>query len=302
MRSNNRILKILKVDFPVITFVSNNGDFRLIDIKKLFKKLKIEKDDWGYQIVTNKEVFGLAEVVDKAIAWKSISKKSKLSDGKEMELFFHLDPIVTIENSSIDEESNKLNFGKLIRSLRKARLGITQQELGERIGSDKQYVSKIENNKTDIEFRTLRKIYEVGLDLNIFIAHYRCDNFLEFTNSICNQKFLDWAERNKSNLQLVEGIGTKISKYLISNSIETTEELSRISFSELLELLLKKNSLEFYHHPDSWLTQSKLIANSDWINLIKVQRNISSSDNASVYSKIEGLAREELGKELYLVG
>ena len=41
--------------------------------------------------------------------------------------------------------------------------GITQQELASKCGTTRNYISRIENNKSDIELRTLRKIIEIGL-------------------------------------------------------------------------------------------------------------------------------------------
>ena len=66
--------------------------------------------------------------------------------------------------STLDEVNTKaINYGDSIKDLRKHYLKLSQEELGERIGSDKQYISKIENYKTDPELKTLRKIY-VGSD------------------------------------------------------------------------------------------------------------------------------------------
>ena len=50
--------------------------------------------------------------------------------------------------------------------LKEARLsaGLTQEELAARSGTTKIYISRIENNKSDIEFGTLKKIIEIGLD------------------------------------------------------------------------------------------------------------------------------------------
>lgn len=58
--------------------------------------------------------------------------------------------------------------------LREARLqkGLTQEELAERCGTTKAYISKVENNAKDIRFATLQKLVETGLDgqLNVSIT------------------------------------------------------------------------------------------------------------------------------------
>jgi len=40
---------------------------------------------------------------------------------------------------------------------------MTQQELAEKSGTTKNYISRLENNKSDIELMTLQKIVEAGL-------------------------------------------------------------------------------------------------------------------------------------------
>lgn len=49
--------------------------------------------------------------------------------------------------------------------LQQARLekGLTQEQLAERCGTNKGYISKVENNIKDVRISTLQKIVEVGL-------------------------------------------------------------------------------------------------------------------------------------------
>jgi HTH-type transcriptional regulator / antitoxin HipB len=57
-------------------------------------------------------------------------------------------------------ESFKLGF-----LLQQARLekGLTQEELAEKCGTNKGYISKIENNIKEVRISTLQKIVEIGL-------------------------------------------------------------------------------------------------------------------------------------------
>jgi len=54
---------------------------------------------------------------------------------------------------------------KLGAMIHEARLekGLTQEELAEKCGTNKAYISKVENNIKDIRMSTLQKIIEVGL-------------------------------------------------------------------------------------------------------------------------------------------
>lgn len=74
---------------------------------------------------------------------------------------FDLDPIMLYENSNLDE-FRQLEIGMLIKKTR-TELGLTQEELAERSGTTKHYISRVENNRTGIEVSTLKKIIEGGL-------------------------------------------------------------------------------------------------------------------------------------------
>jgi len=301
MRKNNKILKITNIQFPEISFISNNGEFRKIDIKQLFRKLNFKLGDFGYEVIESETTFKKAEIIDNAIGWKEVSQTLNF-DNNSLELFFHLDPIVTIENSIIDIDRTKIiNYGKSIKEFRKYVLKLSQEELGEKIGSDKQYISKVENYKTDIELKTLRKIYEVGLDRNMFIAHYHKDDLLNtFANSILKYKFIVWAEKNKSNIDLIEGIENEIKRKLSFNNINSTDDLSKIEIEKLFDILKDDNGISFYHQANTWPIQAKLLNESDWFTLIKLQRSISKKGNSS-YSKFEEIAKKELNEGLYQV-
>ena len=63
-----------------------------------------------------------------------------------------------------DLEAGYVNFriGALIHEARLER-GLTQQQLAERTGTSKSYISKIENNVKEVRISTLKKIVELGL-------------------------------------------------------------------------------------------------------------------------------------------
>ena len=61
-------------------------------------------------------------------------------------------------------EAGYENF-KLGALLHDARLekGLTQEELAQKVGTTKSYISKIENNVKEVRISTLQKIVEIGL-------------------------------------------------------------------------------------------------------------------------------------------
>lgn len=62
-------------------------------------------------------------------------------------------------------ESGYKDF-KIGAMLLQARLekGMTQEQLAEKVGMTKSYISKIENNIKEVRLSTLKKIIELGLD------------------------------------------------------------------------------------------------------------------------------------------
>lgn len=62
---------------------------------------------------------------------------------------------------SITEEED-FSIGGLIRQARQEK-GITQEELAQRVGTTKSYISKIEKNVKEVRLSTLQRIVEFGL-------------------------------------------------------------------------------------------------------------------------------------------
>lgn len=64
-----------------------------------------------------------------------------------------------------DNYEEKANYFVIMEILKDARkeAKITQQQLADKIGTQKSYISRLENGKCDIQLSTLFKIFEVGL-------------------------------------------------------------------------------------------------------------------------------------------
>jgi HTH-type transcriptional regulator/antitoxin HipB len=70
---------------------------------------------------------------------------------------------------SRDEHETKANYFVISEMLKEARkeANITQEQLAEKIGTKKSYISRLENGKVDIQLSTLFKIFEIGLGKHI---------------------------------------------------------------------------------------------------------------------------------------
>ena len=61
-----------------------------------------------------------------------------------------------------EQEFETFRLGVLLEEARH-KLGMTQEELAEKCGTNKSYISRIENNSSDIRLSTLMKIIQTGL-------------------------------------------------------------------------------------------------------------------------------------------
>lgn len=87
----------------------------------------------------NKNLTSLTEILDKEYGKRGSQKRDEFEKGFE-----------------------EFKLGVLIQ---KARLekGLTQEQLAEKCGTNKGYISKVENNIKDVRISTLQKIVEIGL-------------------------------------------------------------------------------------------------------------------------------------------
>lgn len=78
----------------------------------------------------------------------------------------------TKEREELEAGYEAFKIGALIHDTR-IELGMTQEQLAEKVGTTKSYISKIENNIKEARISTLQKIIELGfggqLELNIKI-------------------------------------------------------------------------------------------------------------------------------------
>lgn len=61
-----------------------------------------------------------------------------------------------------EQEFEAFKLGVMLQELRKEK-GLTQEELAERCGTTKNYISRIENHASDIRLSTLMRIIQEGL-------------------------------------------------------------------------------------------------------------------------------------------
>ena len=73
----------------------------------------------------------------------------------------HFGKVGTKERDEHDAGYQIFKAGMLIQ-IKRLELGMTQEELAEKVGTTKSYISKIENNIKEARISTLQKIVELG--------------------------------------------------------------------------------------------------------------------------------------------
>jgi DNA-binding XRE family transcriptional regulator len=167
MRTVKRIIKIHQVDGYKVWCLFNNGQSRIIDFEEVFRKWNVKAGDLEFILATSLGAFQQIELQDGTFVWKNVELESTDEDGKPVKHSYECDPIVMYEMSKPDP-TRGMELGLMIRQAR-MELGLTQEELAEKSGTTKHYISKIENNKTGIELSTLSKIIEGGLGKSLRI-------------------------------------------------------------------------------------------------------------------------------------
>ncbi|HAH55195.1 MAG TPA: transcriptional regulator [Flavobacterium sp.] len=70
--------------------------------------------------------------------------------------------IGTAERTAFEEGYESFKLGTLVHDARIEK-GLTQEQLAVKCGTNKSYISKVENNIKDVRISTLQRIVEVGL-------------------------------------------------------------------------------------------------------------------------------------------
>ena len=77
----------------------------------------------------------------------------------------------TAKREKLEKGFNEFKLGAMIYEARLEK-GLTQEELAEKCGTNKAYISKVENDIKDVRISTLQKIVEVGLGGQLKLSIY----------------------------------------------------------------------------------------------------------------------------------
>ncbi|WP_229311096.1 helix-turn-helix domain-containing protein [Larkinella soli] len=151
------IIEILAVEpYRIITRWSN-GEIRRNDYTARMDEWKRSSNPL-YSRLSEWELFSRVTLRDGVLSWPEIRVEFNLG-GRQRSEPLEFDSITTFQESVLmaDPLTVSESIGESILKARKA-ANITQEDLARRIGSTKQYVSKVERNMVSPKAETLRRM------------------------------------------------------------------------------------------------------------------------------------------------
>ncbi len=170
MRKNVRIPRILKINWIKelsASVVFNNGESRIIDFYKVMKSLNLM--DSPAKILMDPGEFSKAELIDNTLSWENVEQYITMAGGQKRRVPFEIGADVLFRYSKPEKSEFFIKIGRLVKENR-LKSGLTQQELALKSGTTRTHISRIENERSDIELGTLKKIIETGLGKKIEIV------------------------------------------------------------------------------------------------------------------------------------
>ena len=134
---------------------------RLIDFEIFFNEWQKEKNEKLLRL-KNFEDFNQVQISDEhTLVWHNlpvsyIFKNQITTSGMD------LDPDVIYKNSSLVRKIERIAIGSILKKVREE-ANLTQSQVAQNSGTTRNYISRIENEQSEIQLDTLQKIIELGM-------------------------------------------------------------------------------------------------------------------------------------------
>ena len=168
MKRLPRIIKIISVRNFVVKTLWNNGEIRDIDFKPLLAQWSADEET-RYAPLNDARLFKTVAVSpDHTLQWPKLMTKLTFR-GITKESPLDLDPDVLFEKSKLVEQHKPLHVGHILKAARED-AGLSQTEVAQNSGTTRNYISRIENEKSDIQVDTLYKIVTLGMGKQLSVS------------------------------------------------------------------------------------------------------------------------------------
>lgn len=161
MKPLPKITRIIEVQPFQLTLLWNTSEIRVLDFAPLFEvweregdaKMAVLKDWKTFRQVTISE--------NRTLSWPNVPV-SFMFKGQTRTAPLELDALVLCGQSTLVKKMEGFPVGAMLREARKY-AGLSQADVALKSGTTRHYISRIENDKSDIQLDTLQKIVELGI-------------------------------------------------------------------------------------------------------------------------------------------
>ena len=165
-----KILKINRIERSKlrISVLFSDGEDRILDFAQILKHdWKVTKADPEYKLFSPNE-FAKVKLVSHTLSWNNIDVFITGTNKKKIKVPFEVGAD-TLYNLSKTDKKLFISLGSLIKKTRLS-AKLSQERVAELAGTSRTYITKLENDKQDIELMTLKKIVEAGLNKRLTIS------------------------------------------------------------------------------------------------------------------------------------
>ncbi|MBO0931222.1 helix-turn-helix domain-containing protein [Fibrella aquatilis] len=161
------IAKLLAIEPFNITALWTTSEIRQIAFAPLFDQWKQENDVQLFPLFDADTFSQVTISQSNTLSWPTITVQIRLAK-RVIEEPLELDPDELYRNSTLAQKTQRLDVGNLLREAREA-AGLSQTEVAAKSGTSRNYISRIENGKSDIQLETLNKIVQLGMGKQVHL-------------------------------------------------------------------------------------------------------------------------------------
>ncbi len=161
MKQLPKIARIIEVEPFKLTLLWNTSEIRISDFTPLFEVWENEgatqmaalKDFETFKQVTLSEV--------RTLCWPNVPVSFTFK-GETRTAPLELDALELYRQSTLVKKMESFHVGAMLKAARE-NAGLSQADVALKSGTTRNYISRIENDKSDIQLETLQKIVELGI-------------------------------------------------------------------------------------------------------------------------------------------
>ena len=172
-KTHKRLPKILKINRIEksklrISVLFSSGEDRILDFDRIIRKeWNTTKSEAEYRLTEPGE-FAKVKLLNHTLSWSNVDLFITGLNGKKQKVPFEVGADVLYDLSEIDEKMT-ISIGSLFKAARIA-AKLSQEKVAQLAGTSRTYITKLENDKQDVEIMTLKKIVEAGLNRHLSIV------------------------------------------------------------------------------------------------------------------------------------